>query len=88
VGDASAVALEGAAIGVNVFRVGAGGEWVLAVASAHCGRGEIQLAQFETGYGAAHAFSLTRSASDPCFDIAVRFLGRHEDFVRIILAKG
>ena len=44
VGHASAIALEGAAIGVNVFRVGTGGEWVLTVASVYRGGGEIQLA--------------------------------------------
>ena len=88
VGDASAIALERGAIGVNIFGVGAGGERVLAVAPAHRAGGEIELTQFETGYGAGHAFSLTRSTNDSGLDVAVRLLGRHEDFVRIVLAKG
>lgn len=86
-GHPPAVALEWAAISVDIFRVGAGSERVFAVPSLHRANGEIQLAQVEIGDGAAHASSLTLSASDSGLDVAMRFVGWHEDFVGVVLAK-
>src|SRR5271165_5238811 len=71
VGDAAAVALEGTAVGVDVFRIGADGKRAFAVTPAHRAGGEIQLTQLETGDSATHASSLTRLASHPGFDVTV-----------------
>ena len=64
-GDASTVALEGRAIGVDVFRIGAGGERIVAVDAAHGAGGEVDEAEVRNGGdGLAHTRILLHFGRD------------------------
>src|SRR5271154_1586644 len=86
---ASAIAFEGAAIGVHVFRIGPGSERIIVVDAAHRADGKIH--QLQVGIGCAvlaHYSSLLRSSRHPGLDISMRLVYRDEDFVWIVLSKG